>query len=202
MSPRTKEQNDEIRERRKLQIVETAEILFLRKGMNLDIRDVAYTAQLGYGTVYHYYNNKHLLIHDIMESGFNAAAETAKMLNASHSPLSLLHTYVKALPDSWTKSRASYAVYKHAAENFITFEPDIQHLYNSRFEEHIYTPVTAVIEKAVHRQELSAGLDPHQTANTLLGSLIGAYSIYMNHNSGQFNAGFTADVLIKGIREV
>ncbi|NOU93016.1 TetR family transcriptional regulator [Paenibacillus sp. LMG 31456] len=202
MSPRTKEQNDEIRERRKLQIIETAELLFIRNGMSLDIRDVAQAAQLGYGTVYHYYNNKHLLIHDIMESGFSAAEETAKQLNAPQSPLSLLHTYLRCLPDSWTKSRAAFAIYKKASENFSMFEPDIQHVYNNRFEEFIYMPVVVLIQKAISLQELSDKLDPHRTANTLLGALIGAYSIYSGHDNQRFDANFTADVLIKGILEV
>ncbi|TDF96267.1 TetR/AcrR family transcriptional regulator [Paenibacillus piri] len=200
MSPRTKEQNDEIRERRKQQILETAETLFLQNGMQLDIRDVALKAGLGYGTVYHYYNNKHLLIHDIMEAGFAAAEELPKRLDAAQMPLEQLHGCLRQLPDSWTASRALFAVCKQAAERFMMFEPELQHSYSLRFESFIYNPVVNLIEDAIRQQELPPGLDPQQTANTLLGALIGAYSIYNNHNSGRFDAGFTANVLIQGIK--
>jgi AcrR family transcriptional regulator len=66
MSPRTKEQNEEIRLRRLAQIQKAAADVFLNKGPLLEIRDVAVQAGLGYGTVYHYYSNKGNLLHDLL----------------------------------------------------------------------------------------------------------------------------------------
>ncbi|WP_315792662.1 helix-turn-helix domain-containing protein [Paenibacillus sp. BIC5C1] len=66
MTPRTKEQNEEIRLRRLAQIREAAADVFLNKGPLLEIRDVAVQAGLGYGTVYHYYSNKGDLLHDLL----------------------------------------------------------------------------------------------------------------------------------------
>lgn len=66
MTPRTKEQNDEIRLRRLAQIRKAAADVFLNKGPLLEIRDVAAQAGLGYGTVYHYYSNKGDLLHDLL----------------------------------------------------------------------------------------------------------------------------------------
>ncbi|OMF39321.1 TetR/AcrR family transcriptional regulator [Paenibacillus peoriae] len=66
MSPRTKEQNEEIRLRRLAQIRKAAADVFLNKGPLLEIRDVAVQAGLGYGTVYHYYSNKGNLLHDLL----------------------------------------------------------------------------------------------------------------------------------------
>ncbi|MDN4085175.1 TetR/AcrR family transcriptional regulator [Paenibacillus polymyxa] len=66
MSPRTKEQNEEIRLRRLAQIRKAAADVFLNKGPLLEIRDVAVQAGLGYGTVYHYYGNKGDLLHDLL----------------------------------------------------------------------------------------------------------------------------------------
>ncbi|WP_149095011.1 TetR/AcrR family transcriptional regulator [Paenibacillus terrae] len=66
MSPRTKEQNEEIRLRRLAQIRKAAADVFLNKGPLLEIRDVAVQAGLGYGTVYHYYSNKGDLLHDLL----------------------------------------------------------------------------------------------------------------------------------------
>ncbi|NEU25465.1 helix-turn-helix transcriptional regulator [Paenibacillus polymyxa] len=66
MSPRTKEQNEEIRLRRLAQIRKAAADVFLNKGPLLEIRDVAVQAGLGYGTVYHYYSNKGDLLNDLL----------------------------------------------------------------------------------------------------------------------------------------
>ncbi|WP_141502950.1 TetR/AcrR family transcriptional regulator [Paenibacillus luteus] len=66
MTPRTKEQNEEIRLRRLAQIRKAAADVFLNKGPLLEIRDVAVQAGLGYGTVYHYYSNKGDLLHDLL----------------------------------------------------------------------------------------------------------------------------------------
>ncbi|MFK4473884.1 AcrR family transcriptional regulator [Paenibacillus sp. RC73] len=66
MSPRTKEQNEEIRLRRLAQIRKAAADVFLNKGPLLEMRDVAAQAGLGYGTVYHYYSNKGDLLHDLL----------------------------------------------------------------------------------------------------------------------------------------
>ncbi|XID95056.1 TetR/AcrR family transcriptional regulator [Paenibacillaceae bacterium WGS1546] len=66
MTPRTKEQNEEIRLRRLAQIRKAAADVFLNKGPLLEIRDVAAQAGLGYGTVYHYYSNKGDLLNDLL----------------------------------------------------------------------------------------------------------------------------------------
>lgn len=66
MTPRTKEQNEEIRLRRLTQIRKAAADVFLNKGPLLEIRDVAAQAGLGYGTVYHYYSNKGDLLYDLL----------------------------------------------------------------------------------------------------------------------------------------
>ncbi|MCJ1222064.1 TetR family transcriptional regulator [Paenibacillus polymyxa] len=79
MSPRTKEQNEEIRLRRLAQIRKAAADVFLNKGPLLEIRDVAVQAGLGYGTVYHYYGNKGDLLHDLL---WDALERTRGWLNA------------------------------------------------------------------------------------------------------------------------
>ncbi|WP_440109619.1 TetR/AcrR family transcriptional regulator [Paenibacillus sp. QZ-Y1] len=85
MTPRTKEQNEQIRLRRLAQIRKAAADVFLAKGLLLEIRDVAAEAGLGYGTVYHYYSNKGDLLHDLLwdaleraEGWLEAPLETSK----------------------------------------------------------------------------------------------------------------------------
>ncbi|MCM3258332.1 TetR/AcrR family transcriptional regulator [Paenibacillus lautus] len=83
MTPRTKEQNEEIRLRRLAQIRKAAADVFLNKGPLLEIRDVAAQAELGYGTVYHYYSNKGDLLHDLLWDALERTGEWLEVpLNA------------------------------------------------------------------------------------------------------------------------
>lgn len=75
MTPRTKEQNEQIRLRRMKQILKAAAEVYLDKSMLMEIRDVAAAAGLGYGTVYHYYNNKSDLLYDLLSQGLERASE-------------------------------------------------------------------------------------------------------------------------------
>lgn len=85
MSPRTKEQNEEIRRRRLAQIRKAAADVFLNKGPLLEIRDVAVQAGLGYGTVYHYYSNKGNLLHDLLWDALERAGGWLEAPRASAS---------------------------------------------------------------------------------------------------------------------
>ncbi|PJN54516.1 hypothetical protein PAEVO_12370 [Paenibacillus sp. GM2FR] len=85
MTPRTKEQNEEIRLRRLVQIRKAAADVFLNKGPLLEIRDVAVQAGLGYGTVYHYYSNKGDLLHDLLWDALDRAGEWLEVPRASAS---------------------------------------------------------------------------------------------------------------------
>ncbi|MEC0128951.1 TetR/AcrR family transcriptional regulator [Paenibacillus pabuli] len=82
MTPRTKEQNEEIRLRRLAQIRRAAADVFLNKGPLLEIRDVATQAGLGYGTVYHYYSNKGDLLHDLLWDALERASGWLELLRA------------------------------------------------------------------------------------------------------------------------
>lgn len=73
MTPRTKEQNEAIRLRRVHEILRATAEVYLDKGILLEIRDVASAAGLGYGTVYHYYNNKNDLVSDMLYQGLERA---------------------------------------------------------------------------------------------------------------------------------
>lgn len=83
MTPRTKEQNEEIRLRRLAQIRKAAADVFLDKGLALEIRDVAAQAGLGYGTVYHYYSNKGDLLHDLLWAAMDQAGAWLDGLSGS-----------------------------------------------------------------------------------------------------------------------
>ncbi|WP_068785112.1 TetR/AcrR family transcriptional regulator [Paenibacillus phocaensis] len=114
MTPRTKEQNEEIRLRRLAQIRRAAADVFLDKGMTLDIRDVAAAAGLGYGTVYHYYSNKGDLLYDVLWTAMDRAGE---WLVAGNKGDPLVAAGVRLL-EMWAEDHGVYLLYKLAAEEF------------------------------------------------------------------------------------
>lgn len=114
MTPRTKEQNEEIRLRRLAQIRRAAADVFLDKGMMLEIRDVAAAAGLGYGTVYHYYSNKGDLLHDVLWTAMDRAGE---WLVAGDAGDPLVAAGVRLL-ELWAEDHGVYLLYKLAAEEF------------------------------------------------------------------------------------
>lgn len=150
MSPRTKEQNELIRMQRREQILDAAAHTYFRTGGSFDIRDVAREAKLGYGTVYHYYPNRHLLIEDVLDSGFErceqALAEWANIRGGSPNDSQLL-TYCKALLRLWQSDARAYLVYKMAAEHYAGLPEKDRHLAKRRFMERLYVPLQSIARR-------------------------------------------------------
>jgi AcrR family transcriptional regulator len=147
MCPRTKEQNELIRMQRKEQILDAAARAYFRTGGSFDIRDVASEAGLGYGTVYHYYPNRHLLIEDVLGSGFErcetALAEWSGGGRDSASGGQAgdrLHDYCASLLRLWQVDARAFLVYKMAAEHFTGLPEKDRPAAKRRFREQLYTP--------------------------------------------------------------
>jgi AcrR family transcriptional regulator len=199
MSPRTKEQNEQLRERRMQQIVKAAEMIFLTKGTQLEIRDVAAGAELSYGSVYHYYTNKHVLIHDLIEIGFTEAEQALSLLSQEKQPKDRLQQYLQQLPLVWSGRLSAFIVYKLAADSFSIFNADLQRAYKERFQAKLYTPLLLTIEQMLAASTSGVKLNAQQVANTLLGALIGTYGIYLSHEQQAFDAEFITNTLLKGM---
>lgn len=144
MCPRTKEQNEFIRLQRKEQILDVAARSYFRTGGSFDIRDVAREAGLGYGTVYHYYPNRHLLIEDLLESGFERCEQViAEWVNSggSQPDYRQLLAYCKTLLLLWQSDARAYLVYKMAAEHFAGLPEKGRPHARRRFMEGLYVPL-------------------------------------------------------------
>ena len=62
MPPRTEEQNEQLREQRKTQLLAAAQRVFARQGFHAaTVSDVAAEAGVSQGTVYHYFDSKESL---------------------------------------------------------------------------------------------------------------------------------------------
>jgi AcrR family transcriptional regulator len=150
MCPRTKEQNELIRMQRREQILDFAARTYFLTGGSFDIRDVAREAGLGYGTVYHYYPNRHLLIEDVLSCGFEqceqALTQWANISRDTPDDRQLL-TYCKTLLRLWQSDARAYLVYKMAAEHYTGLPEKDRHPAKRRFTERLYVPLQSIIQR-------------------------------------------------------
>lgn len=147
MTPRTKEQNEEIRLRRLAQIRMAAADVFLSKGPLLEIRDVAVEAGLGYGTVYHYFSNKGDLLHDLLWDALDRAGEWLKSLpedTIRPGPQDGAALAVMLL-QLWAEDHAVYLLYKQAAEGFPSLPEARSARLSAAFRQELLAPLAAVL---------------------------------------------------------
>ncbi|MFC3801169.1 TetR/AcrR family transcriptional regulator [Cohnella sp. GCM10012308] len=150
MCPRTKEQNERIRMQRKEQILEVAARAYFRTGGSFDVRDVAREAELGYGTVYHYYPNRHLLIEDVLDSGFERSGQALEEwmdIYGDSTDGSPLLAYCQALLRLWQADARAYLVYKMAAEHYAGLPEKDRNAAKRRFREQLYNPLQAIARR-------------------------------------------------------
>jgi AcrR family transcriptional regulator len=135
---------------RREQILDVAALSYFRTGGSFDIRDVAREAELGYGTVYHYYPNRHLLIEDVLCSGFERCeqviAQWANLSGGSPPDNWQLLTYCKELLRLWQSDARAYLVYKMAAEHYAGLPEKDRYHAKRRFTERLYDPLQSIAQ--------------------------------------------------------
>lgn len=177
MSPRTKEQNDAIREMRMNQIMQAAADVYLEKGIQLEIRDVAVKAELGYGTVYHYYKNKYMLLEDLLWDALDqteSAVQPALMDDVGSSIQA--ESFSRLLLRKCIQDPSVYILLKSVADNFHHFPGNRFIKLFADFQERIYSPFVGMIREGIDSKS------PEKTANLIFGSLTGCAALNIHHN--------------------
>ncbi|MEF2245604.1 MULTISPECIES: TetR/AcrR family transcriptional regulator [unclassified Paenibacillus] len=177
MSPRTKEQNDAIREMRMNQIMQAAAEVYLEKGIQLEIRDVAAKAELGYGTVYHYYKNKHMLLEDMLWDALNQM-ESAVLpaLTGDSGSLLKAESFSRLLLSKCIQDPSVFILIKTIADNFLHFPGNRFNKLFGDFQKRIYLPFVEMIREEIDSKS------PEKTANLIFGSLVGYTALNIHHN--------------------
>jgi AcrR family transcriptional regulator len=184
MTPRTKEQNDVIRRQRIYQIRNIAAEVFLEKGINLEIGDIAKKASLGRGTIYHYYNNKITLLEDLLNEAFKEAKKnTIETINTNEDPLIKLEQYARRQLKNWVEQPFVFILFK----NFL-FQSDAIPVKNSdeilkKFQAQLYNPVVKTIEEGIHSGQLIS-IDSDTVVRLFFGALVGTVHSYIKQNDG------------------
>ncbi|WP_339248858.1 TetR/AcrR family transcriptional regulator [Paenibacillus sp. FSL P2-0136] len=205
MTPRTKEQNEEIRLRRLVQIRKAAADVFLNKGPLLEIRDVAAEAGLGYGTVYHYYSNKGDLLHDLLWDALDRAGEWLKSPPMAEPGLPLKIPLEGSaagvlLLQLWAEDHAIYLLCKQAGEGFPSLPEARSSPLTAEFRREVLTPLSMMLGTGLTEESLSPGgtvVDAPcglQHTEMLLAALVGCAAFSLRR--GQLNEDATEIVRV------
>ncbi|MFD3257239.1 TetR/AcrR family transcriptional regulator [Paenibacillus lentus] len=197
MSPRTKEQNDAIREMRMNQIMQAAAEVYLEKGIQLEIRDVAAKAELGYGTVYHYYKNKHMLLEDLLWDALNRTESAVSLPTSTGDGSSLLkaESFSRLLLQKCIQDPSVFILLKTVADNFHHFPGNRFIKLFADFQERIYLPFVEMIREGIGSKS------PEKTANLIFGSLVGYTALNIHHNMrNEMDVQGIVDMIFSGIQ--
>ncbi|MFC4100655.1 TetR/AcrR family transcriptional regulator [Paenibacillus xanthanilyticus] len=205
MCPRTKEQNEAIRQQRLNQIRHTAAELLLEKGMRMEMGDIAEKAGLGRGTVYHYYNGKVELLEELFAEALQAGAGiVAAAMRPELRPAERLAAYARDSLSDWAREPIHFILYLYA---FHYAEPlpiqDPQRLLRE-FRDKLLQPVLHTIEEGIRLGEL-ASASAQTLFQTFVGALVGAANAYIRSdvNPERGSEAWAADVvsvLMNGMR--
>ncbi|MED0706710.1 TetR/AcrR family transcriptional regulator [Aneurinibacillus aneurinilyticus] len=160
----------------------TAAEIYLEKGMNMEMGDIARKAGLGRGTVYHYYNNKISLIEDLLIEAFEEAQKiTMETLNTNESPLIRLEQYAKCQLRSWIKQPFVFILFKNLFQSEPIPIQNYDELLNN-FQTHLYSPVTQAIEEGIHSGQF-VSIQSETLVKLFFGTLIGTATSYIGKNN-------------------
>jgi len=196
MSPRTKEQNEAIREMRMYQIMQAAAEVYLEKGIQLEIRDVSVKAELGYGTVYHYYKNKYMLLEDLLWDALNQTESAVQpALAGEGSSLHKAESFSRLLLQKCIQAPAVFILLKTVADNFHHFPGNRFNKLSSEFHKQIFLPFVEMICEGINP------VNPEKTANLIFGSLIGYAVLNIHHNMrSELDVDGIIDMIFSGIK--
>ncbi|MBN6185618.1 TetR/AcrR family transcriptional regulator [Aneurinibacillus sp. BA2021] len=190
MCPRTKEQNEQIRKKRMMQIRTVAAEVYLEKGLRMEIGDIAKKAGIGRGTVYHYYNNKIALLEDLLYDALQTARQlTAETLEHAGCPVERLKVYVRKQLQMWIEQPFVFILYKNFFQDHEPLPIQNNRELALRVHEELYLPVLDTIREGTFAGKLrNAG----ETAavDWFFGTLIGMTAIRLNQKR---NTTYAAD---------
>jgi TetR/AcrR family fatty acid metabolism transcriptional regulator len=168
MTPRTEEQNEQLREERKAQLLEAALRVFARQGFHAaTVSDVAAEAGVSQGTVYHYFDSKEsmLLAAYTQWAQQSLREEIAQALQAEPTAAGKLALIAQAATARVTSSlqlcEASVEFWSHIQRN-----TEIKKGFQQMFKT-MAVDVAEVIQQGIDMGEFRA-IDPNVTARLLI----------------------------------
>lgn len=177
MSPRSKEQNEEIRKRRTQEILDAAVLVYAQKGYAAaEIGEVAQQAGLARGLVYHYFKSKQMLFRSLYEYMMDRSERfTFAHFEQEGQPYELLKEYAQSVCQRVLEEPA-------VSRFYMRISLDVHHLYTPEefsplnWVKDFMQPIAKTIEKGISQQSIRPG-----DANLMAMQFWGAISQGMNY---------------------
>ncbi|QJD83479.1 TetR/AcrR family transcriptional regulator [Cohnella herbarum] len=196
MSPRTKEQNEQIRKQRSQEILRAAVAVYAEKGYAAaEIGEIAEKAGLARGLVYHYFKSKQTLFRELYDSMMDETRKfTESYFEQEGPPLDLFAGYATIVCKQVLEDPAR-------SRFFSRISLDVHYLYTSEefspFEwmKSLIQPMRKAVENGIRQGTIRQG-----DANLLALQFWGAVSQgtnYMDQLQQELNSGGTADSAVK-----
>lgn len=175
MSPRTKEQHDQVRRERMDQIRRAFSQVYLEKGVQgTDIGEVAKRAGVSRTLIYYYFKDKMELIQGMFQEYFDAAKGFVnECLLTSESPLIRLERYALFYLETAVTKPTRVYLYRNMINDMpIVFGGQSQDYYHS-FLDAVHGPLVRTVEEGIAAGQLTE-VEPTLLAQTFMGGVTGA----------------------------
>ena len=172
--PRTPEQNNQIRQQRKNQILLAAFEVYTEKGFqSMEMGDVAQKADIGRGTLYHYYKNKTMLMRDVFALRLEEAKITAaKTLSTDQKPIIRLESFFRQELIAHLHHPLRYRFFKYFFEDVHEVYADNAEKVLQDFETNNYQPLMTTFQQAIDDGTIKA-MNPTRLTQLFWGAFIG-----------------------------
>ncbi|MCM2998958.1 TetR/AcrR family transcriptional regulator [Paenibacillus cellulositrophicus] len=196
MSPRTKEQNEEIRRQRQQEILQAAMRVYVEKGYAAsEVSDIADRAGLAHGLVFYYFKNKKNLFRALYEHMMEESRRYTDAFFAQDRPvLELLETYARIVCERVLENPVMSRFYMRISH-------DIHFLYTpdeiSPFDwvKGFMLPMTRTIDRGIAEGEIRKG-DAHLMAMQFWGSVSQGMA-YLDQSKQEMEAQGIPDAEVK-----
>ena len=175
MMPRTKEQNEAIREQRKKQILEAALAVYIEKGYAAaEIGDVAKQSGVARGLVYYYFKDKLTLFRQLFEHMFSRSRESihTHFQQPHDSQLALLKQFADHMLSQVLETTGTFIF-------FMRSRHDIMQLYTKEelramnWHGKTLNPLIKAINTGIEKKEIRS-MSPELLASQFWGALVHA----------------------------
>ncbi|MFN2746592.1 MULTISPECIES: TetR/AcrR family transcriptional regulator [Bacillus] len=158
MSPRTKEQNEEIRRQRKQDILRAAILVYAEKGYSAtEMGDIAAQAGLARGLVYHYFKNKQALFRELYEDIMAKTQQTTvSHFQQDRPPLELLSEYARLVCRQVLNEPAVSQFYMRISLDIHLFYTEEQ-LSSFEWVRAFIEPIISVIKQGIQQGTVRQG---------------------------------------------
>ncbi|WP_028547417.1 TetR/AcrR family transcriptional regulator [Paenibacillus sp. UNC451MF] len=158
MSPRTKEQNEEIRKQRKQEILQAAVSVYADKGYAAsEMGDIAAQAGLAHGLIFYYFKNKKTLFRELYEYMMEESERfTKSSFDRDQPDLELFKSYTRIVCERVLDNPAIPRFYTRISL-------DLHHLYTQEefspftWVKGFMQPMTQAIEKGITQSTIQQG---------------------------------------------